>query len=89
MRRQELPQNRLPAKREVKLDIFMKISAQTGHIQFVARLEIKTTINKHDNEISNKKNGCLFLSPPGCLPPGFLKPVVLMSRYTELVDLTP
>ena len=63
MRRQELPQNRLPAKREVKLDIFMKISAQTGHIQFVARLEIKTTINKHDNEISNKKNGCLFLYP--------------------------
>ena len=89
MRRQELPQNRLPAKREVKLDIFMKISAQTGHIQFVARLEIKTTINKHDKEISNKKNGCLFLSPPGCLPPGFLKPVVLMSCYTELVDLTP
>ena len=89
MRRQELPQNRLPAKREVKLDIFMKISAQTGHIQFVARLEIKATINKHDKEISNKKNGCLFLSPSGCLPPGFLKPVVLMSCYTELVDLTP
>ena len=84
MRRQELPQNRLPAKREVKLDIFMKISAQTGHIQFVARLEIKTTINKHDKEMR-----CLFLSPPGCLPPGFLKPVVLMSCYTELVDLTP
>ena len=41
----------------------MKISAQTGHIQFVARLEIKTTINKHDKEISNKKNGCLFLYP--------------------------
>ena len=89
MRCQELPQNRLPAKREVKLDIFMKISAQTGHIQLVARLEIKTTINKHDNEITNKKNGCLFLSPPGCLPPGLLKPVVLMSCYTKLVDLTP
>ena len=58
MRRQELLQNRLPAKREVKLDMFLKISVQTGHVQFVAHLEITTAINQHDKEISNKKNGC-------------------------------
>ena len=52
MKRQELLQNLLPAKREVKLDMFLKISVQTGHVQFVARLEIMTAINKHDKEIS-------------------------------------
>ena len=67
-----------------KLDIFTKISAQTGHIQFEVRLEIKTTINKQDKEISNNKNGYLIVSPLGCLLPGFLKPIVLMS-----VDLNP
>ena len=57
MKRQELLQNLLPAKREVKLDMFLKISVQTGHVQFVARLEIMTAINKYDKEISKKKNG--------------------------------
>ena len=33
------------------------------------------------------KNECLLLYPPGCLLAGFLKPVVLMSYYTESVDL--
>ena len=56
---QELPQNRLPAKREVKLHISTKIIAQTGHSQFEIRLEIKTTINKQDKEISNKIKGLL------------------------------
>ena len=90
MRPQQLPQNRLPAKREVKLDVFMKISEQTGHSQYgIVRLESKTTMNKHDKEISNKKNGCLFLYPLRCLLHDFLKPVVLMSYYTESVDLNP
>ena len=90
MRPQKLPQNRLPAKREVKLDVFMKISEQTGHSQCgVVRLDSMTTMNKHDKEISNKKNGCLFLYPLRCLLPGFLKPVVLISYYTESVDLNP
>ena len=56
---QDLPQNRLPAKREAKLHISTKIIAQTGHSQFEIRLEIKTTINKHDKEISNKIKGLL------------------------------
>ena len=71
----------------MKLDIFMKTSDQFGHIQWAVRLEIKTTINKYDKEIGNKKNGYLLVSPLGCLLPGFLKPLVLMSYYTESVDL--
>ena len=56
---QELPQNRLPAKRAVKLHFSRKIITKTGHSQFEIRLEIKTTINKHDKEISNKIKGLL------------------------------
>ena len=52
---QELPQNRLPAKREVKLHISTKIIAQTGHSQFEIRLEIKTTINMIKKLVTRSK----------------------------------
>ena len=42
MRCQELSQDRLPAQSEVKLNVFLEISAQTWYVKFIACLEIKT-----------------------------------------------